>query len=276
MWTSLRLPKDFRWPTFSLPWSSVGEDASCCLYVQPNREHVPDSPSSVSRAAAPCQPSTSAFHTSAVVRAGLTKAKQKARAIKRDNAELKADRANAQLASHAHVVLGTRPGEETTFWANSDLAKIVLTRADVDAVAAPGTRFDFGVGERVASVEFPPLLNYGVSGAQEQQLAAVLPVLSAQAAAAVPAGRNYFPGVEQEQEQDLAREVHKANMFGRAIDLRNANAGGIAYENRRRIIAAFSAPGNPNDTGRPEVQGMPSLYYVPRRPSHRTSHQLLF
>jgi len=43
-------------------------------------------------------------------------------------------------------------------------------------------------------------------------------------------------------------------MFAKLVDLRNANAKGIAFENRRRCVDAFSAPGKPNDTGRPEVQ----------------------
>ena len=50
-------------------------------------------------------------------------------------------------------------------------------------------------------------------------------------------------------------EQKKAAMFARMVDLRNANARGIAFENRRRIVAAFSEPENPTDTGRPEVQG---------------------
>ena len=51
-------------------------------------------------------------------------------------------------------------------------------------------------------------------------------------------------------------ELMKANILAKVIDLRNANAGGIAYENRRRIVATFSEPGKPGDTGRPEVQGV--------------------
>jgi small subunit ribosomal protein S15 len=50
-------------------------------------------------------------------------------------------------------------------------------------------------------------------------------------------------------------------MLARIIDLRNANAAGIAYENRRRIIAAFSEGDTPDDTGRPEVQGMTMWSY---------------
>jgi hypothetical protein len=41
-----------------------------------------------------------------------------------------------------------------------------------------------------------------------------------------------------------------------AAGVRQANAmAGIAFENRRRVIEAFSEPGQPNDTGRTKVQG---------------------
>lgn len=51
------------------------------------------------------------------------------------------------------------------------------------------------------------------------------------------------------------RQRRNANMFAKVLDLRNANAAGIAYENRRRIIYAFSTPKKPFDPGRAEVQG---------------------
>jgi small subunit ribosomal protein S15 len=38
------------------------------------------------------------------------------------------------------------------------------------------------------------------------------------------------------------------------VDVRNANAAGIVFENRRRVSAAFSEPGKLDDTGRTEVQ----------------------
>jgi hypothetical protein len=43
------------------------------------------------------------------------------------------------------------------------------------------------------------------------------------------------------------------------VDLRNANAGKIMFENRGRVIEAISEPGKPNDIGRTEVQ---SVYYL--------------
>lgn len=50
-------------------------------------------------------------------------------------------------------------------------------------------------------------------------------------------------------------EAEKARQFAQLVDLRNANARGIAFENRRRIIEAFSPSGSPADSGYPEVQG---------------------
>ena len=47
----------------------------------------------------------------------------------------------------------------------------------------------------------------------------------------------------------------KMRTFASLVNLRNANAAGIAFENRKRIVAAFSRPGKPEDSGSPEVQG---------------------
>ena len=55
--------------------------------------------------------------------------------------------------------------------------------------------------------------------------------------------------------KNIKTQLHKANMFAKVLDLQNANAKGVAYVNRRRIIFAFSTPQNPFDTGRTEVQG---------------------
>ena len=50
-------------------------------------------------------------------------------------------------------------------------------------------------------------------------------------------------------------EQHKCEMLARLMDLRNSNADDLAFENRKRIVAAFSPSGERFDTGRPEVQG---------------------
>ena len=67
-------------------------------------------------------------------------------------------------------------------------------------------------------------------------------------------------GVQAFKLQDVAKtagaeELSKSSAFAAVVDLRNANAGGIAFANRQRIVEAFSEPGKPGDTGRPEVQG---------------------
>ena len=56
-------------------------------------------------------------------------------------------------------------------------------------------------------------------------------------------------------EMELVAGVAQANVLAKVVDLRNANAAGVAFENRRRVVEAFSEPGKPNDTGRTEVQG---------------------
>jgi small subunit ribosomal protein S15 len=57
---------------------------------------------------------------------------------------------------------------------------------------------------------------------------------------------------------ELAAGVGQAKVMAKVVNLRNANAAGIAFESRRRVIEAFSEPGKPNDTardmGRAEMQ----------------------
>jgi small subunit ribosomal protein S15 len=55
-------------------------------------------------------------------------------------------------------------------------------------------------------------------------------------------------------------EQHKASMLACMMDLRNSNSDDLAFENRKRIVSAFSPPGKRQDTGRPEVQGEKSFF----------------
>jgi len=96
----------------------------------------------------------------------------------------------------------------------------------------------------------PRLLNYGVGEAEKELLFEHLPPLTTEVGG-IRRPKAWTMTLHEEAEQ---MELKKANMLASVIDLRNANAGGIAYENRRRIVAAFSEPGKPGDTGRPEVQ----------------------
>jgi len=107
----------------------------------------------------------------------------------------------------------------------------------------------------------PRLLNYGVGEAEKELLFEHLPPLTTE----VGGIRRPTAWTITMHEEAEKTELKKANMLAGVIDLRNANAGGIAYENRRRIVAAFSDPGKPDDTGCPEVQGTQpwsSLFYL--------------
>jgi small subunit ribosomal protein S15 len=102
-------------------------------------------------------------------------------------------------------------------------------------------------------------MGYGVHHAEKKLLFEDLPHATLYMTSQVGKAASYTKAM---QDADNEIERRKANLLARALDLRNANAGGIAYENRRRIIEAFSTQENPFDTGRTEVQGM-HLFFSP-------------
>lgn len=142
-------------------------------------------------------------------------------------------------------MLGTRPGEEETKWKNCDLYKIL-----VDEEALYSNTSMVSEATPVGKVELPKHFGFGVGEAEKEVLFKHLPVSSVGMAVEAGAGAGIFDGRDKILEQELA----KSNLLAKALDLRNANAGGISFENRRRIIHAFSTPENPFDTGRTEVQ----------------------
>lgn len=202
--------------------------------------------------------SAPAFHSSAVAQATTMRARRAATA----NAKIREDREREAALSRPHIVLGHRPGDDAK-WHNCDLAKILVTEQDI--LAAPP--LPHTVPEN-GEVPVPKYTNYGVQEAEQSRLFETLPVLTVEAHVqsmldhAKKENRNVpllpqemVPLAQVAQQSGEEKELAKAVMLARLVDLRNANARGIAYENRRRCVAAFSAPGNPNDTGRPEVQG---------------------
>ena len=121
-------------------------------------------------------------------------------------------------------------------------------------------------------VHIPPSLAFGIRDREERMLFEHLPLLSADMStrhemmaskASSGGGGGGATGHNQKSveimsahhETQLAAGTVQANVLAKLVDLRNANAAGIAFENRRRVIEAFSEPGRPNDTGRTEVQG---------------------
>ncbi|KAJ7597841.1 carbamoyl-phosphate synthase L chain, ATP binding domain-containing protein [Mycena floridula] len=186
--------------------------------------------------------STSFIHTSAVVGAQLsTKAKK----------QRKQERYTAALALKPSVFLGHRAGEESK-WLECDLAKVLVDEQQL-RVPQPPLPVEFNVG----TVQLPQHLAYGISREETHALFGILPEKSTE---------RHLMGVTDSKELNAMEqnatkaELEKAKVFAKVVDLRNADAGGIAYENRRRIIVAFSTPKNPFDSGRTEVQGsLPNL-----------------
>ncbi|KAI6012020.1 hypothetical protein EDC04DRAFT_2761967 [Pisolithus marmoratus] len=168
--------------------------------------------------------STARVHlrTSAVCLAQCKKVKELKSAIREE-------RRRTKDAARLYAVLGIPRGAQDK-WPQCNLTKAVITQ---DQLHSDDAHEALGFPE--GAVHIPPTLNQGISGHSRKMLFEVFPVLSVE--------RGYG-----------AHEVAEANMFATLVNLRNANAKGIAYENRRRCIDLFSAPETPNDTGRPEVQ----------------------
>jgi small subunit ribosomal protein S15 len=120
-------------------------------------------------------------------------------------------------------------------------------------------------------VRVPPSVAFGIREREERMLFEHLPLLSADmktrhqmsmSVGGADAGADSNPkrmeALSAYHETQLAAGMAQANVMAKVVDLRNANAAGIAFENRRRVVEAFSEPGKPNDTGRTEVQGASS------------------
>jgi len=150
-------------------------------------------------------------------------------------------------ANQPHPVLGTSPGNEAR-WTNCDLAKILLTEESVQATPAPAP------SPSTSTLELPKHFNFGIENSAKELLFQSLPAVSAQRPF-LNADLTINPQQwAEEQAAAEAEEMKKSNILARVVDMRNASARGIAYENRRRCVEAFSEAGKPGDTGRPEVQ----------------------
>ena len=204
-------------------------------------------------------PSTSgraaSLHTSAVLQAVSTRTRNSQRTLKA-NIQRREELERQARQDRPHVVLGHKVADPGR-WQNSDLAKVILTEADI--VATPTPSLDLSTRKARLATYF----NYGIGEKEKETLFEALPQLTVEGqvevkdVAAHASGRALARDYLIAEQTELAKRVHLA----RLVDLRNANAQGISYENRRRIVAAFSEPENPTDTGRPEVQGA-CLYVV--------------
>ncbi|ESK93454.1 30s ribosomal protein s15 [Moniliophthora roreri MCA 2997] len=189
---------------------------------------------------------TSLLHTSAVLHAKprLTPAKIRQR---------KAEKWEKIQANKPSPILGTRPGEEWK-WEKCDLAKMLIKEEELTGpLQMNPTQRPIGV------VHEPEHLAFAVTQVEAEELFGKLPMISS----SVTIHESTNPAqLMTEAEAGELRELRKANMLAKVLDLRNANAEGIAYENRRRIIEAFSTPENPFDPGRQEVQAAILTYRI--------------
>ncbi len=193
------------------------------------------------------------LHTSTILQASSYRSR-KSRVAEKANVEKRAERGRLAALNRPHIILGNRPGDESK-WLNSDLAKTLLTEEQILAapIPKPGPNPSFDQLQE----QIPKYMNYGVGEKEKEMLFGTLPVLTVEAThLRTAAGGQLIPSyMEVQGAAAEATELKKASHLAALVDLRNANAGGIAYENRKRIVAAFSAPGKDGDTGRPEVQG---------------------
>jgi len=199
--------------------------------------------------------------------------KRQARLTKLKNLAKREELQKKAAAARPHVILGTVTGGGAgDKWAACDLAR-VLVRPEELAPDAPAQPISLPVADSATSaaaaeervppslaygVGAPPSLAYGMREREKRMVFEHLPLLSADMS--TRREMNALRRVNAEEmaahhEDALAAGVGQANAMAALVDLRNANAAGVAFENRRRVVAAFSEPGKPNDTGRTEVQG---------------------
>ncbi len=209
------------------------------------------------------------LHTTTVLNAESAR-KRQARLTRQKNLAKREELQKKAAAARPHVVLGTVASNEddsNAKWAACDLAKVLVSPEELslDTSAQRVITLPTAVMEKGADVRVPPSLAFGIRQREQRMLFEHLPLLSAdmntrhEMSMMGGGGANHHQmGVETMSayhETQLTAGVAQANAMARVVDLRNANAAGISFENRRRVIEAFSEPGKPNDTGRTEVQG---------------------
>lgn len=206
---------------------------------------------------------TAAFHTSST-RLAESRKQQKIHDSRRINLEKREERLRKERENAPHVILGTRPGQASK-WENCDLAKLVITAEQLEKLPVPSEE---------DNVTAPEYMNFGLDGLDGKQSKEELKKLlftdlpQATSAASIDphladkmriwkdiGEEPMLPDDKRIISTAEIREDEKAKQLARLVDLRNANARGIAFENRRRIIAAFSPSGKATDSGYPEVQG---------------------
>jgi len=173
------------------------------------------------------------------------------------------------LKNKAHPVLG-HPSNDEKFWSECLLAKTIVTRQQLEQSPQLPAKYS-----KPEDLSRPEHHGFGIDSKESGLLFEKLPQLSALATFMTNRPRQAASTIASLSEEDVAAqnsaeyvENHKSLMLARLTDLRNTNADGLAFENRKRIITAFSPPTQPSDTGRPEVQAALLTYQIHNLWSH--------
>jgi len=152
--------------------------------------------------------------------------------------------AKERIVNAPHPCLGYRPGNEQ-LWLQSDLCNIILTPEKIQS--APSARV------RDQDIVLPANYQYGIGSREQRLLMEDLPTvrMQQQTSQLDPLWTDF----EEEAMKTFRVEMKSKGQMATLLDLKNADAGGIGFENRQRIVEAFGEPGKKDDTGRTEVQG---------------------
>ncbi|QRV80351.1 ribosomal protein S15 [Ceratobasidium sp. AG-Ba] len=170
----------------------------------------------------------------------------------------------------ADPVLGhSKTSDGQKLWSESDLCNILLTPEKL-LQAQPRQ-----ISTESGSLPIPQHLNFGIKSQEEELIFQTLPDVASQQAFFAAEKAQFDPASERHVQVSQSFEAKakiNAVHLSRLADLRNASAAGIAAENRRRCVEAFSPPDKPNDTGRSEVQAAILTAQIRGLHSHLQQH----
>ncbi|KAG9100076.1 hypothetical protein FS749_016345 [Ceratobasidium sp. UAMH 11750] len=195
---------------------------------------------------------------------------RQARAAKRKNLLKRQAIDQSSQTDRPDPVLGhSKTPEGQKLWAESDLCKILLTPEKILETRPREISTESGV------MPLPRHLNFGIQSQEEELVFRTLPDVASQQAFFTVMKSQYDPTndahVRLSQELEAKAKISAIHL-SRLADLRNASAAGIAAENRRRCVEAFSSPDKPNDSGRSEVQAAILTAQIRGLHSHLQQH----
>ncbi|GAA97578.1 hypothetical protein E5Q_04256 [Mixia osmundae IAM 14324] len=200
-------------------------------------------------------PLTSPFSTSASINRESRK-KRLAREKRKANLEAREKRSRLLEATRPDPVLGYPPGK-SDIWTQSELAQLIVRRDELWSTAPEAD-------------QETKQYNFGLQAEEAELLFRDLPGVAAQRSFL---GEVTFEAAAIEQQEAVLKvEEGKKDNLQRILDLRNANSKGINFENRRRIVQAFSGE-QPDNTGSPAVQAALLTYRIHNIASHMSSNR---